>query len=183
MDQPTQTLYSNLWSDDADLRYAAFTQLLETTKQPVDWADDVWDDLVDKLSHADNHTRAIAAQLLANLAISDKNDRMRESFPRLLAVSRDPRFVTARHTMQTIWRVGLAGDSQLRLVLDGMSLRFRDCAAEKNSTLIRSDIITGLKQLFLATGSEDLAQTALDLIETADDEKYRKKYTAIWRKK
>ena len=41
------------------------------TSQPVDWADDVWEEVVANLTHKDNHNRAIAAQVLCNLARSD----------------------------------------------------------------------------------------------------------------
>ena len=70
MDDITRTHLKNLNLSKADdeLRYQAYLALMEATEQPVDWAYDVWDDMVVMLSKGDNHQRAIAAQLLANLA-------------------------------------------------------------------------------------------------------------------
>ena len=58
----------------------AFFYLLEVTDQPVDWAYEVWEELVANLRHKDNHVRAIAAQLLCNLAKSDPEQRMLRDF-------------------------------------------------------------------------------------------------------
>ncbi|MGE0130508.1 MAG: hypothetical protein AB7U82_20720 [Blastocatellales bacterium] len=61
MDKVTRTNWDNLSSQDGETRYQAFMRLLETTKQPVDWAYEVWDELIANLSHKDNHQLAIAA--------------------------------------------------------------------------------------------------------------------------
>ena len=89
----------NLWSDDRALQNQAFLSVIKLTGHPVDWAYEVWDELLANLSHKDNHNRAIAAQVLCNLAKSDPGNRMLKDLPRLLAVTRDERFVTARHCM------------------------------------------------------------------------------------
>jgi hypothetical protein len=67
------------------------------------------------------------------------------------------------------------------MVLSGLARRFQDCAAEKNCTLIRFDIISGLRKLYNATNDEEIKQSALELIETEADSKYRKKYSSVWR--
>lgn len=54
------------------------------------WAYDVWDALLRNLAHEDNHDRAIAAQVLCNLAKSDPESRMLRDFGDLFAVTRDP---------------------------------------------------------------------------------------------
>jgi len=108
----TETNLQNLWSEDRELQNKAFTYILETTDKPVDWAYEIWDELIKNLSDKDNHNRAIAAQVLCNLAKSDSKDRMLKDFPVLLAVTKDERFVTARHCMQALWKVGVAGEKQ-----------------------------------------------------------------------
>jgi hypothetical protein len=152
------------------------------TEGPVDWAYEAWDELLDGLRHKDNHVRAISAQVLANLARSDPQGRMLEDFEALLAVTRDERFVTARHCLQSLWKVGLGGRNQQDLVLAGLSRRFKECAAEKNGALIRYDIVQGLRRLYDATTREQIKETALALIETETDLKYRKKYAGVWRR-
>lgn len=133
------------------------------------------------LAHKNNRTRAIAAQVLCSLAKTDPEARMLKDFDALLAVTRDERTVTARHCLQAIWKVGVAGEPQRRKLLDGLALRFEQAAAEKNGTLTRFDIIQGLRDLYDAVPDETVRERALALIAAEADPKYRKKYAGVWR--
>lgn len=183
MDSITRTNLDNLRSEDKELQNKAFFYIIELTDKPVDWAYDVWDGMVADLRHKANHRRAIAAQVLCNLAKSDPEDRMLKDFDALLAVTKDERFVTARHCLQAIWKVGTAGKQQQQILVDGLAGRFKECIAEKNCTLIRYDIIQGLRNLYDEVKDERVKEKALELIETEADIKYRKKYTTLWRVK
>ena len=112
MNETVRTNLDNLWSKDREVQNRAFFYILEVTDKPVDWAYDAWDEVVENLSHKDNHNRAIAAQVLCNLAKSDPENRMLEDFSALLVVTKDERFVTARHCLQALWKVGAAGEKQ-----------------------------------------------------------------------
>jgi hypothetical protein len=183
MNKITRTNVDNLWSEDRDLQNKAFFYILEATDKPVDWAYDVWDEMVENLSHKDNHNRAIAAQILSNLAKSDPKNRMLEDFDALLAVTKDEKFVTARHSLQSLWKVGTAGKKQQKILVEGLERRFKECITEKNCTLIRYDIIQGLRRLYDAAAVKDekIREKALELIETEEALKYRKKYASLWR--
>ena len=181
MDEKTRTSLDHLVGEDKEARYQAYTNLLEATDGPVDWAYAAWDKLVAGLSDQDNHLRSISAQLLCNLARSDPNNRIEKDFPALLAVTRDERFVTARHALQALWKIGTAGTLQRQMVVDGLANRFQECAAEKNCTLIRYDIIQGLHNLYDETRDDTVREKALALIETEADLKYRKKYAGVWK--
>lgn len=181
MDKTIRTNVDNLWSEDRELQNKAFFYILEVTDKPVDWAYEVWDEVVENLSHKDNHNRAIAAQVLCNLAKSDPENRMLEDFSALLAVTKDERFVTARHCMQALWKVGAAGRKQQKLLVEGLEGRFGECITEKNCTLIRYDILQGLRNLYDAVKDETVKAKALELIESEEDVKYRKKYGRVWR--
>ena len=172
----------NIHSEDAQLQNRAFTALLKATDKRVDWAYEAWDDLVRDLKHKDNHVRAIAAQLLSNLAKSDPKNRIRRDFPKLLAVTKDERFVTARHTMQSLWKVGVVGEAQRKMLLEGLTRRFKECASERNCTLIRYDINVSLWDVYKATKDEKVKRRALQLNETEPDLKYRKKYAGVWKR-
>ena len=165
MDQTTRTNLDNLRSEDRDLQNKAFFDVLAATDQPVAWAYDVWDEMVASLKHKDNHVRAIAAQVLCNLAKSDPQNRMLKDFDGLLAVTKDERFVTARHCMQALWKVGIAGKAQQQKLLDGLRARFNECISEKNCTLIRFDIVQALRNVYDVVKDEQIRQTALALIE------------------
>jgi len=148
----------------------------------VDWAYEAWDDLVKDLSHPHNHVRTIAAQVLSNLAKSDPQGRIFKDYDKIVAVTQDPKFVTARHTLQAKWKVGAVSQKHQKMVLARLSTRFADCVNDRNTTLSRYDIIDGLRKLYDLTPDEQIKSTALALIETEPDTKYRKKYSACWRR-
>jgi hypothetical protein len=173
----------HLHSEDKEAQNRAFSYFIDATNKPVDWAYDVWDDLLETIRHKDNRQRAIASQVLCNLAKSDPENRMLKDFDALLAVTRDERFVTARHCLLSLWKIGLVGKKQQKKVVDGLARRFSECVAEKNCTLIRYDIIQGLRKLYDEVKDEKIKEKALELIETEEDLKYRKKYASLWRVK
>ena len=181
MDSKIRKHLNKLLSEERDLQNQAFFYILEATEKPVDWAYEVWDELVAGLRHKDNHVRAISAQVLCNLAKSDPENRMQKDFPTLMAVTKDERFVTARHCLQSIWKAGASGKKMQNMVVEAFAERFRDCAGEKNCTLIRYDIIQGLRNLYNEVHDESIKQKALELIETEEDLKYRKKYASVWK--
>jgi hypothetical protein len=181
MDKTTRTNLQNIHSENRELQNEAFSYLLESTEKPVDWAYEAWDELLEDLTHKDNHVRAISSQVLANLAKSDPEKRMIKDFGSLLEVTKDDRFVTARHCMQSIWKVGVAGKEQQKMLVDGLAGRFRECITEKNCTLIRFDIVQDLRNLYDVVRDEKIREKALELIETEEDLKYRKKYASLWK--
>jgi hypothetical protein len=182
MHETAQTQLKNLWTNDRDRQNQAYNYILEATDKPVDWAYEVWDELLANLSHKDNHNRAIAAQVLSNLAKSDPKNRMLKDFDKLLAVTKDERFVTARHCMQSLWKVGIAGNKQQKIYMEGLERRFKECITEKNCTLIRYDILQSMRNVYDVVKDEKVKEKALDLIETEEDLKYRKKYASLWKK-
>ncbi|WP_349775439.1 hypothetical protein [Mesobacillus maritimus] len=105
--------------------------------------------LVTELTDKDAHKRSRAAQFLSQLAISDPEKRILRDYPSIWEVTKDKKFVTARHSLQSIWRIALAGDEQKDLVLKSITERFHTCVGEKNYTLIRFDIIHGLRDLLM----------------------------------
>jgi len=181
MSTPRPAEFADLWVSDRQRQNAAYSSMLDATASPVPWADDVWDEVVANLKHADNHNRSIAAQLLCNLAANDRHERVLGDLDALMEVTRDPRFVTARHSLQSLWRIGLGGDTQRRAIVAALAERYAEGATEKNGTLIRSDIVKSLRQLHDAVGDPDLETTARALIETETDPKYRRKYAGHWK--
>ncbi|WP_435021768.1 hypothetical protein TA3x_002549 [Tundrisphaera sp. TA3] len=175
------TRMAEIRSGDRIVQGEAYQSLLAESEGPVDWAYEVWDDLLGALSHKDNRLRSIAAQLLCNLAMSDPEGRILRDLDALIGVTRDPKFVTARHCLLALWKVGLAGDAQAEAVVAAMAGRFADCVAEKNATLIRFDIVQGLRKLHDRRPDGAIRSKALELIESEPDGKYRKKYAGVWK--
>ena len=182
MDKLTRTHLVNIHSKDRELQNKAFFYILNVTEKPVDWAYDVWDEMIAGLTNPDNHVRAIAAQVLSNLAKSDPKNRILKDFDRLLTVTKDERFVTARHCLQSLWKISVAGKKQRQIYMEGLERRFRECITEKNCTLIRYDILQSMRNVYDTVKDEKIRAKAQDLIEIEGDLKYRKKYASLWRK-
>jgi hypothetical protein len=183
MNDTTRAHVANIYNHDRVVQTEAYYALMAETDQPVDWAYEVWDDLIRILSSKDSHERSIAAQLLSNLAKSDPENRIRRDFEALLNMTRDPKRITARHLLWHFWKIGLLGETERRMLLDGLALRFEEAGSEQYGTLLRSDISQALRNLYDAVQDEKIREKALQLIETETDPKYRKKYAAVWKKK
>jgi hypothetical protein len=182
MDKTIRTNMDNVRSEDGQVQNKAYFFLMEQTEKPVHWAYEAWDELLDGLKHKDNHVRAISAQILSNLARSDPKGRMLKDFDKLLAVTKDERFVTARHCLQSLWKVGVAGKKQLKTYMDGLEKRFRECIKEKNGTMIRYDILVSMRNVYNEVKDEAIREKALALIGMEKDVKYQKKYKTVWKK-
>lgn len=178
---PHKKLLDDLRSPDQGRQNHAFQALLQAANSHVDWAYDVWDDLLRTLVDGDNRQRSIAAQVLCNLAKSDPQQRINKDLVVLLKVTRDERFVTARHCLQAMWKIGIAGEPQRKALLKGLAARFKECATEKNCTLIRYDILVVLRRIFDLVNDEEIRSTAGGLMALEEDPKYRKKYATVWR--
>jgi hypothetical protein len=175
--------FADLWCDDRMRQGAALREILELTSQPVTWSYDVWDEVLKQLTDKNNRNRSIAAQILCNLAKSGPRQKMLRDFPALFDVVTDERFVTARHALQAMWKVGCVDKPHQDMLVAALEKRFSECAAHKNCTLIRYDIIECLRKLFDAVHDETIQTRAKALIELEDDPKYKKKYQTLWPKR
>lgn len=182
MDPRAAELFAARRSGDRQAAYQAFVELMELCEAPVDWAYEVWDQTRSELSSRAGAERAFAAQLLSRLALSDPEARILGDFPLLAALLRDEKPVTARHTLQSIWRVGLAGPEPLALVLRELEQRFDEAAAEPRGSLVRTDVLTALGQLAAAQGDPRVAALARALLTREPDPKALRKQRASWKK-
>lgn len=181
LDSTMEACFRKLDSKDTNEQYVAMNQILDAIDHEVDWAYEVWEGLVEGLASSDAHKRSRSAQFLCGLAKSDPERRMLHDFPKLWQVTYDDKFVTARHTLQAIWKVGLSGEEQKRLAVGHLAERYRSGNTEKNGTLIRFDILQGLRRLYDAIGDPKLKDLALSLIDEEQDPKYKKKYSRLWK--
>ncbi len=174
-------LMEDLRSGKKDLQQEAFLRLQEMAKQKVEWAYDIWDLLLSFLTDRDNHLRAIGGQLLAQLAKSDEEGRMIGDLSAIYSVTHDDRFVTARHVLQSLWKIAVVGDEMEHRVLGLLAERYHSCLGEKNGRLIRYDIIVLLRKIFDHGSKEGVRELAETLIQLEEEERYRRKYAAEWR--
>lgn len=182
MEKEILQLFSNLTERDREIQYDSYEELMKIMQEPVDWTYAVWEQLVQALTYKDGHMRALAAQFLCALAAkSDPEERVLEDFLKIWAVTYDENTVTARNTLQAIWKIGLAGQVQRDLVISYLAKRFQTCLDEKHPTLIRNDIVVSFKKLYDATNNSKVLDIVKRLIEEEQDMKYKKKYRAAIR--
>lgn len=181
MNKTIRTHLDNIRLENPQEQNKAYYALIDATDKPVNWAYEVWDELFEGLKHKDNHVRAISAQVLSNLAKSDPKEKMLKDFDKLLHVTKDEKFVTARHCLQSLWKVGVVGKNQQKVYMDGLEKRFKECVKEKNASLIRYDILVSMKSVYNEVKDESIKEKALALIETEKDLKYQKKYKTVWK--
>ncbi len=170
---------ANLDSSDDRIRLSALQAILALTEHEVDWAYEVWDKLIEKLNHENSYQRSIGIMLLCNLAKSDPQNRIDASLEHLLAHTKDEKFITSRQCIQNIWKVAATSPSRRAQVLEHLEQRFRDCANDKHSNLIRQDVIQSIKSLYDQEKDGVLLSRARKLALTESEVKYRKKYEAI----
>ena len=182
MDEVTSKHIRNLHiTDDEDARYESYKYVLAQTQEQVDWSYEVWDDMLAMMKTGDNHQRSIAAQVLSGLAKSDPEKRMLRDVEQIFRVTHDERFVTARHSLQSLWKVAIVSPELMKIVTDRLSDRYNNAMNEKNGTLVRSDIIELFKKIYDKINDEKVKYHALSLIEKEKDPKYRKKYLGSWK--
>jgi hypothetical protein len=182
MDKIIRTHLDNIRSEDGQVQFKAYDYLMKETEQPVDWAYEAWGEIVEGLTHKDNHVRAITSQILTHLAKSDPKGKIFKDFDKLLNVTKDERFVTARHCMQALWNVGVVSKKHQKMYVEGMSGRFTECIKEKNGYLIRYDILVSMRNVYNEVGDESIREKAQVLIESEKDLNNKKKYATVWKK-
>jgi hypothetical protein len=182
MDELTRKHVQNLHiTDNADARYESYKYVLAQTQEPVQWSYEIWDEMLTLLKKGDNHQRSIAAQVLSNLAKSDPERRMVNDVEEIFKVTHDEKFVTARHSLQSLWKIAIVSPELLDIVANRLANRYKNALSEKNGTLVRSDIIEVFKKIYDKTQDEQVKHHALSLIEKEEDPKYRKKYLGFWK--
>jgi hypothetical protein len=171
--------FNNLGSTDDKIRFDALQHILKITEGKVNWVYEVWDDLVNRLDDENSYQRSISIMVLCNLAKSDTQDRLASSLDRLLAHTRDDKFITSRQCIQNIWKVALLGDQTRERVISHLETRFEECSLEKHYNLIRQDILQSMRLLYDSEKDAGLLLKAKDLVLKEKEEKYRKKYELI----
>lgn len=170
----------NILSKRQGARYDSYISLLDETNKKVTWAYRYWDKLEELLTEGDDHQRSIAAQLLANLTKSDPEGRMSKTLLKLIEETKDERFVSAHHTLQCLWKVGIENEELESILLDGLIDRYVECENEKNFTLIRYDIHLVLRKVYDVSDSHEIITTAKEFIFEEEDPQFKRKLEKVW---
>lgn len=173
----------NLASTDDKNRLEALQSLLKITESKVDWVYEVWDLLFEKLEHENSYQRSIGIMLLCNLAKSDVENRLGTSLDRLLAHTKDEKFITSRQCIQNLWKAAAANKLNREKVVRHLEKRFTECVNEKHYNLLRQDALQSMMSLYGHEGDDQLLRRAQVLIGKEKEMKYRKQYEALLRTK
>jgi hypothetical protein len=179
MNKDIKKQIDDLKSTDDKIRLNALQALLTRTENEVDWAYEVWEHLSEKLDHENSYQRSIGVLMLCNLAKSDAEDRLRTILDRLLAHTRDEKFITSRQCIQNIWKAAATNKANREKVLNHVEKRFVECTDEKHYNLLRQDIIQSMISLNKHEGDNVLLPRVQALIAKEPDLKNRKKYEAL----
>jgi len=179
MDKDISEWVNDLESSDDKTRMSAFQNILRATEEPVTWVYDIWDRLLKKLEDENSYQRSIAVMMLCNLAKSDTEHRLEKALDRLLAHTKDEKFITSRQCIQNIWKAASTSPTAQKRILDHLVIQFRECGDQKHSNLIRQDIIQSIRCLYEDRKDATLLAMAQALIRAETNEKYRRKYEAI----
>jgi len=150
--------------------------VLAITEIPVDWAYEIWDDLISRLQDPNSYQRTIALMLLCNLVKSDPQCRTRQILPEILSHTKDEKFITSRQCIQTVWKIAVYQPALRDEVVHHLSKRFKESANEKHANLLRLDMIQSLRKI-------DRGGDLLNLIESLTTSETEEKYRALYRKK
>jgi hypothetical protein len=179
MDKKVKESIDNLGSTDDKIRLDALQTILKITEDKVDWVYEVWDNLVARLDNENSYQRSIAIMVLCNLAKSDTENRVGAILDRLLAHTRDEKFITSRQCILNVWKLALTGRRTKEIVLEHLEKQFDDCTEDKHYNLIRQDIIQSMRLMYDCEKDDELLLRAKEIVKNEKEEKYRKKYEAI----
>lgn len=179
MDKFVRESLVNLSSTDDKIRLEALQTILKTTDDKVDWVYDVWDDLVAKLENENSYQRSIGIMVLCNLAKSDTENRIQTILVRLLAHTRDEKFITSRQCILNVWKLALTGSRTKEIILAHLEKQFEDCTGDKHYNLIRQDIIQSMRLLYDIEKDDGVLKLAKEMVKQEKEDKYRKKYEAL----
>jgi hypothetical protein len=169
----------DLSSTDDKVRLNALQTLLKLTEVRVEWVYEVWDLLLEKLGSENSYQRSIGILLLCNLAKSDGEDRLGSCLDRILAHTRDEKFITSRQCIQNIWKVAATTRTNREKVLKNLEKRFMECENEKHYNLFRQDIVQAMLSLYGQIREDAILTKTRALIACEDNIKYRKQYEAL----
>ena len=179
MDNKTREFIDNLGSSDDKIRLNALQTILKLTEDKVEWINDVWNLLVAKLDDENSYQRSIGIMVLCNLAKSDTENRVASILDRILAHTRDEKFITSRQCIQNVWKLALTGSQTKEIVLKHLEKRFKECTEENHYNLIRQDIVQSMRMVYDTEKDDGILARAKEIVKDEAEEKYRKKYESF----
>jgi hypothetical protein len=165
-------LFVNLESKDDALRYDSFKKLLELTSAEVTWIYDYWQICVDKLTSKNSFHRSIGLMLIANLTLSDSENKFEEIIDTYLDFFNDEKFITSRQCLQNVWRVAVNKEVYKQRVVSALKDAYsKNIHLSRSENLIKQDIVFSLHKISKFYKDKDLSDYIDKLIAGENDKK------------
>ena len=168
-------LFADLTNSDDKVRSSAFKEVLAATEEKVEWIYDKLYQLFEMLSSDNSYWRSIGFMLLANLAKSDYENRIRKMMPQLINQLNDEKFITSRQCLQNVYKFGNADASMKTELAEILKNEFyNNTHLKSHANLIKQDIIFSLYNLCIHYKDENILNEIMKLIEEENDLKLKK---------
>lgn len=170
--------FLSLESKDNNTRYEAFKALLLLTEKKVDWIYDKWHLLADKLSSDNSFQRSIGFMLIANLSLSDDENRLSGVINNLLNCMNDEKFITSRQCIQCVWEIAVNKKALETIIVESLkNMFYNNVHLKTHGNLIKQDVISSL--LRISEQNNEVTGLISNLIEEENEDKLKKVFMKI----
>ncbi|MHB1254246.1 MAG: hypothetical protein ACYCZ1_08770 [Candidatus Humimicrobiaceae bacterium] len=142
-EEQIELLFEGLVLKDDKYRYNCLLLLEKITSKKVSWIYDRWDFLVGLLDSANSYRRNIGLILLANLSLSDLENRFENILDKYLSHCNDEKFITQRQCIQNVWKIAV----NKPVFKEKIITHLKNLNYGKHSNLIEMDIQNSLKKI------------------------------------
>jgi hypothetical protein len=172
-------LFNDLSSKEDDKRFNALTTIMEITESKVEWFDQKYEELIDKINDVNSYQRSIGLMVLCNLAKSDRHNKLSIHVEEIVKHIKDEKFITSRQCIQSIWKLAVINNENKAKIAKALSKRFIECEDENHANLIRLDIIGSLKKMNDEKNDVKIQNRIDELIGMEKNDKNRKQYLKV----
>lgn len=149
MSDPIKELINTLSVKEDKVRKVALDEVLKLTQEKVDWINEYWDTIVEKLSSENSYQRTIGMFVISNLAISDNENLIDGILNKYLSLMEDEKFITSRQTIQTSWKVAIGKQSTSKTIVEHLMRMFTsNIHLKTHANLIRKDVVESVCQIY-----------------------------------
>ena len=142
-EEQIELLFEGLALKDDKYRYNCLLLLEKITSKKVSWIYDRWNFLVGLLDSANSYHRNIGLILLANLSLSDLENRFENILDKYLSHCNDEKFITQRQCIQNVWKIAV----NKPVFKEKIITHLKNLNYGKHSNLIEMDIQNSLKKI------------------------------------
>jgi hypothetical protein len=147
-EQARQEILAGIVAKDDVYRFNCFQVLYQISQEQPHALYPEWNYFVELLDSDNSYHRSIAAQLIANLAQADAENRLEGFFDRYFALLDDEKIITARQFAQHVGRIARAKPHLQARVAERLLAVDQTHHTESRKDLLKGDIIAAFDEFF-----------------------------------